>query len=220
MKTLLTLFISLITFIGCKKSISDQTQTAPKNQLVINKEIVSHEKIAETNISIKDSSGYSKHFLNTLKETNNLGHISLIDNMLILNNKDTAYFPTYPLLGKKTVLTAKKEELAIALTVERINQTTISYRLEMIEFGHASFKEEGKAIITPQFYIGSETDENVLTGNTYPSYQYENTEGNCYTHIRIGKEARVNFLLAKIIKNCNGKLKDIDLDNFNTLIEK
>ncbi|WP_422107790.1 hypothetical protein [Winogradskyella sp.] len=128
--------------------------------------------------------------------------------------------PQLPPVGKKTVLTAKKDDLAIALTIESINQTTIQYKIEMVEFGKASYTVEGEAGFHPEFYLGTK-DMSSFSGKTYHSIEFRDTKDSCYTYIRLGIEAdRASLLLGKIIKNCNGDIQSIGLDDFPTLIEK
>ena len=174
----------------------------------------------DKSIFIKDSADYSTSFLNKMKKSG-MKNVSLVDSFLILGQTDTVTFPQTPQIGKRTVLTAKKDELAIALTIERINQTTIDYKIEMVEFGNASYNHKGQADLNPRFYFGAETDESSLSGISYLSTEFSDSRDSCYTYIRLGREEDSGpFLLGKIIKNCNGKLQDIRLDNFPTLIEK
>jgi hypothetical protein len=174
----------------------------------------------DKSIFVKDSSDYSTSFLNQM-EKSGIKNVSLVDSFLILGLTDTVTFPQIPKIGKRTVLTAKKDELAIALTIERINQTTIDYKIEMVEFGNASYNYKGQADLNPRFYFGSETDESSLSGISYLSTEFRDNEDSCYTNIRLGKEEDSgSYLLGKVIKNCNGKLRSIDLDNFPTLVEK
>ncbi len=171
-------------------------------------------------IFIKDSSDYSTSFLKEMKKSR-MNNVSLVDSFLILGATDTVTFPQTPKIGKKTILTAKKGELAIDLTVERINQTTIGYKLEMIEFGNASYQQEGQADLNPRFYFGAETDKSSISGTSYFSTEFNDGQDSCYTYIRLGREGDSGpYLLGKIKKNCNGKLRDIELDNFPTLVEK
>jgi len=174
----------------------------------------------ENSIFIKDSSQYSFRFLKEI-EKSKMKTTALIDNILVLEENDTISFPDIPSIGKKKVLTAKKGKLAIALTIKRINQTTIDYKIEMVEFGKANYNNQGQADLSPHFYFGSETDTSSLSGTSYFSTEFSNSQDSCYTYIRLGKEEKLGtYLQGKIIKNCNRKIRDIGLDNFPTLIEK
>lgn len=171
-------------------------------------------------IFIKDSSDYSSSFLNEMKRSG-MKNVSLVDSFLILRPADTVTFPQTPQIGKRTVLTAKKDELAIALTIERINQTAIDYKIELVEFGNASFNYKGQANLNPRFYFESETDESSISGISYLSTEFTDNQDSCYTYIRLGREEVSGpYLLGKIKKNCNGEIQDIGLDNFPTLVEK
>jgi len=174
----------------------------------------------EESIFVKDSADYSAAFLKELKASG-MKDLSLVDSFLILGPRDTVSFPQIPKISQMTVFTARKGDLAIALTVERINQTTIDYKVEMVEFGKARHISKGKADLNIGFYFGAETDENTRTGTSYLSTQFIDQNDSCYTFIRIGSEDESNrYLLGRLIKNCNGKIIDIGLDNFPTLIEK
>lgn len=204
------IIIAIFFLISCQ--VKDSEQNNVSDGLNISKN--------DNSIFIKDSIDYSVRFL---KEMENLGlkNVSLVDSFLILEDNDTMTFPQTPIIGKITVLTGKKDELAISLTVTRINQTTIYYKIEIAEFGNANYTYEGQADLHPRFYFGSETDESSVSGISYLSTEFSDEQDSCYTNIRLGREEESGpYLLGKIIKNCNGKLKDIELDNFPTLIEK
>ncbi|WP_108808498.1 hypothetical protein [Aquimarina spinulae] len=175
----------------------------------------------KTEISIKNKSDYSENFIEGLKK---LGEekITLSDNLLILNDTDTIYFPETPKINRRITLTGKKGNLAIAVTIKRFNYTTVDYKIEITEFGKSNHTQKGKADIASSFYFGDESDESEKTGVSYFVTEFsEQRESDCYTYIRLGYEKETGpYLLGKIIKNCNGKLSDIDLDNFPTLIEK
>lgn len=170
----------------------------------------------ETEIVIKSKSDYSEKFIQGLKE---LGYkkLELKDSLLIIDNKDTVTFSQTPKIGEYRVYTGRQDNLAIAVTVKRINYTTVDYKIEMVEFGKTSHNQTGQADIISSFFFGTESNEDEQTGEGYFVTEYtDNRENNCYTHIRLGNENE----LAKIIKNCNGKIKDITLENFTTLHRK
>lgn len=209
---------------SCQTKTSDNQKEIKSEKADLIYESTEQPKLSEeqndNSIFIKDSSDYSTNFLKEMKKSG-MKNISLVDSFLILGQTDTVPFPQTPKIGKKTILTAKKDELAIALTIERINQTTINYRLEMVEFGNASFNYDGQAELSPRFHLGAETDESSLSGISYLSTQFSDSQDSCYTYIRLGKEEDSGpYLLGKLIKNCNGKLRNIDLEDFPTLVEK
>ncbi len=91
----------------------------------------------------------------------------------------------------------------------------------MVEFGKTSEKFEGQATIVPIFYWGSESDENPKTGVSYPVAEYlDFQDEECYMSIRLGKDEKSPYLLGHLIKNCNGEIRDIKLDDFTIFIEK
>ena len=170
----------------------------------------------ETEVVIKNKVDYSENFVQGLKE---LGYkkIELVDSFLIIDNKDTFRFSRTPKIGEKRVYTGKQGNLAIAVTVKRINYTTVDYKIEMVEFGKTSHNQTGHADIISSFFFGPESNQDERTGAGYFVTEYsDNRENDCCTHIRLGDEND----LGKIIKNCNGKIKDITLDNFPSLYRK
>ena len=227
-RNILTLFIGL-TFMACNNSAtdsksisipSDTIKTVSVDSLIMDKNEVPRDKI-KTEIVVKNKADYSENFIQGLRE---LGYEKFVlkDSLLLINGKDTAYFPETPKIGKHIVLTGRKGNLAIALTVKRINYTTVDYIIEMVEFGKSSHNQSGQADIISSFFLGAESDESEKTGNGYFVTEYtEYKDKDCYTFIRLGYEEETGLnLLGKLKKNCNGKIMDIDLDNFTTLIEK
>src|SRR5690554_3005185 len=229
-KNILTIFIGL-TFVACNNSAtennsvlthSDAIKTVSVDSFYIDENEVTSdykvfdEKIKETEIIIKNKADYSDKFIQGLKK---LGYkkFELIDSLLIIDNKDTVTFSQTPKIGEQRVYTGRQDNLAIAVTVKRINYTTVDYKIEMVEFGKTSHNQTGQSDIISSFFFGAESDEDERTGEGYFVTEFiDNRENNCYTHIRLGDENE----LAKIIKNCNGKIKDITLDNFTTLHRK
>jgi hypothetical protein len=170
----------------------------------------------DTEIIIKNKAAYSEHFIQGLKV---LGYqkIELIDSLLIIDNKDTVLFSGTPKIGEARVYTGKKGNLAIAVTVKRFNYTTVDYQIEMVEFGKTSYTQTGQADIISSFFFGPESNIDEQTGEGYFVTEYtDNRANNCAAHIRIGDDNG----LAKIIKYCNGDIKDITLENFTTLHQK
>lgn len=227
-RNILTLFIAL-TFVACNNSAtdnksistpSDTIKTVSVNSLNLDKNEGPINKI-KTEIVVKNEADYSEKFIQGLRE---LGYenFELKDSLLLINGKDTVYFPETPKIGKQIVLTGKKGNLAIALTVKRINYTTVDYKIEMVEFGKTSHNQSGQADIISSFFFGAESDESEKTGIGYFVTEFtEYKDKDCYTYIRLGYEEETGpYLLGKLKKNCNGKIMDINLDNFTTLIEK
>jgi hypothetical protein len=186
--------------------------TSIYSQNVDKNEVPTH----DTEIVIKNKTAYSEHFIQGLKELG-FQKIELKDSLLIIDNKDTVQFSHTPKIGEHSVYTGKQGNLAIAVTVKRINYTTVDYQIEMVEFGKTSHTQAGQADISSGFFFGPESNIDEQTGEGYFVTEYtDNRANNCATHIRIGDENE----LAKIMKYCNGKIKDITLDNFTTLHRK
>ena len=214
------LYILLVVFISCQSKSDENSSSEGTASSVSGAESISVAKAHVNGIEIADSSDYSADFIDDLHQTG-VKDVRLIGDMFIQNGGDTVYFPQYPVLGREIVLAGKKADLEITLTVRRINQTTIDYKVEMMKSNKERFSKRGQANIYPQFYLGSESDESDISGIAYMADQYEDINDSCYTYIRLGKEEDSGSqLLGKLIMNCNGKIHDIDLDNFPTLIEK
>lgn len=182
---------------------------------------VSEEGKKETEMVIKNRSEYSGKFVKALKELG-FKKVELQDSLLIVDGEDTTYFPAAPRRGQQMTLTGKKGNLAIALTITRVNYTTIDYKVEMVEFGVTSHHHSGQADMSSGFLLGEESDQSEKTGNSYFVTEFTDDEDKeCYTYIRLGYEEETGpYLLGKLKKNCNGKVKAITLDNFTTLMEK
>ncbi|PHR47043.1 MAG: hypothetical protein COA32_08965 [Fluviicola sp.] len=224
MKKIIYIILTFSFLVSCqtetaKNEKSDKTEIVKSNDSLGSKtDSLTTENRTESNtIYIKDSSDYSTRFLKEMAKSG-MSNVSLIDSFMIFGQTDTVTFPEVPRVGRRTILTAKKDHLAIALTVERINQTTIDYKIEMVEFGNAGYTYEGQADLYHRFHLGAEVDENDMTGGAYLSYEFSDLSDTCKTVIRLGEDE--HYLLGKIIKNCNGKIRDIELDNFRMLIEK
>lgn len=172
-------------------------------------------------VYVKDSSQYSSSFLVEAEEVaRTMGPLQLDDSLMIIENAGTFFIPQIPPIGSKIQFTAKQEELAMALTVERLNQVKLKYRLEMVEFGHVSYQHRGEAELSAHFYLGAESDDDPQSGVAYFPTEFYDDNDSCYFHIRIGQPEGKKHLLAKVVKNCNGKLRDIFLNNYPTLMEK
>ncbi|MDZ7876626.1 MAG: hypothetical protein U5L45_03100 [Saprospiraceae bacterium] len=173
-------------------------------------------------LTVKNSSDYSEAFVQNLAKmpSSEFKKIELQDSFLIINGSDTTQFPDVPRLGHSFKLTGRQGDIAITLIVNRLNYTTIDYNIEIVEFGKTSITHKGQADIVASFFLGGESDED-KEGNAYPVTEFHDTKDSCQTSIRLGyKEDSNSFLLGKLIKNCNGKIKNITLENFGTLIEK
>lgn len=115
MKNILTILIGL-TFLACNNSAiknkdistpSDTFTTVSSSTDNSTVDIQEQTDKKETEIIIKNKADYSEKFIQGLKE---LGYdkFELKDSLLLINGKDSAYFPETPKIGKQIVLTGKK----------------------------------------------------------------------------------------------------------------
>jgi len=203
------------------KSKENKEKQTQKTEIKDKKPITTRpEKLAK--LLIDDELQYSKNFISFLRKVNGMEIIEFKGGLMILNQKDSINFPEIPEINKKMVFTGRKQNLTIVLIINRINYTSIEFKLEMVDFGKTSKTETGVADLGGFFFLGSETDTDEITNVSYSSIQYSTTTDSCYTNIRIGnkEDSPEKSLLAKIEKNCNGEIMTINLDNFPNLREK
>lgn len=212
------LLFSLLALFACQNTTSSVDENLPNDSTKVEKK---EEKIPEeAKETIPD---YSEEFLKSFKDMQeNFGPMELQGDTILMGENGKTFFPEEPLKGKTYTLTGIQEQkLAISLTVKRINYTTIDYKVEIVEFGQSNYTDEGQAHLSAGFILGDESDESSLSGNSYGATEFFDYKEDCHTSIRLGRdEASGNYLLGKLIKNCNGEIKDIELDNFPTLVEK
>jgi hypothetical protein len=167
-------------------------------------------------ITLNDSSNYSEKFINSLKKLNQFKSIELIDDKIIVDKKDTFLFPK---IENHMIFTAKKNHIAVALTINKINFTNIEYKVEIVEFGNSSITEKGIAEIQPHFFIDSLTayDPNYNKSKINVT-EFYNTKKGCHTLIRLGNLPNIHF--CRLIKNCNNKIQDLTEENYNYLHRK
>lgn len=227
--------ILTITVIACnstqKKRVETQSDTLNKRNTISGfwidtAEVGSDYKAFKSDtiipvVKIKDPNQYSGSFIEGLSKFQYSSKYELLDSMLIVGELDTFYFPTSPQPGKTITLIGRKENLAIALHVKRVNYTTIEYNLEMVEFGKATYNHSGRAHLSHAFFIGAESDEDSMSGETYLSNEYVDSKNeDSPVHIRLSAEDSNNRLKGKLIKINNGKIRNIGLEDFVTLVEK
>ena len=247
MKNKTTILFILIILISCqsKPEIEGKNPKIESNEKIETKVRTINEEPVEQNIQeekenkieqneskskvgadifIDNDSYYSKKFISEISTTNGvkIERIELKNGKMILNKNDTIFFPELPKLNQKVKFTGRKDNLAIALTINRINYTSIEYYIEIAEFGNSTINEMGIADIGGLFFLGSESDFDELSGESYFSTEFTNSNDSCYTNIRIRnvEDSPDKPLLAKFNKNCNGKIMTSNLNDFPTLKEK
>src|SRR5690554_1614878 len=105
------------------------------------------------NITIHDSSQYSAEFIKNLKDITTHRFFELIEDKIIVDNKETMEFPYYPFHGDTLHYTKEYADSSVYLSVMRINQTTITYELQMLKFGKTNKVENGLAHLNPHDII-------------------------------------------------------------------
>jgi len=224
---LLVVAISLFSFIRC----TEEEQATRPNAIMkpakprlefrqLESETPSTDPQRKATVVVKNTADYSEAFIAGLRESTGFRKFNLEDSLLIVDNQDTILFPQRVKLDDEIQFTGRKGELAIALRVKRINYSTVSYVLEMVEFGKSHHNQKGTADLSSGFFLGSESDE--ANGELYMVDEFiDQREGYCLLKIRIGNApGNSNSLVCKVVKNCNGKLKNITLTNFPALQEK
>lgn len=220
-KTLIFLLLGTLLFSCSSSSESKQKSGSERKPQQSSSDDNSHLRNPdapkkETVVIVKDKNDYSATFLSDLRKSM-FKKIELLDSLLIIESRDTIQFASEPVFGESVLYTGKKDNLVIALTLTRKNYTTVSYKLEMVEFGKASFNKTGEADVSSSFYLGSESDEDAQTGELYFVAEYSSHDAdNCDIHIRVSDEKK----RCKLIKTCNGKIRDINLNTFPALVEK
>ncbi len=187
--------------------------------------------ISNSVLIVKDSSNYSSEYLNEFKMFLKNSEYSksypnttfLLDSNQITQKGIPASFEiaTFPELNRSFLLTARKDNFALVLSGTRINYSTLKYKLVIVQFGRKSYFLEGFAHVRAKIPIVVDRDFNEFTEQSYLIDEYFDNTDSCQLSIRIGSEESIkNVLFAKISSNCNEKIKNIDLENFPTLIEK
>lgn len=219
-----TCLILLMALIACQPSPgTDKSNPDLQDADTLSQDNSAAQQSDAAKLIVKKEADYSPDFLTLLRENTDFESFHLDGNRMIVNGTDTAYFSQEPPIGKNLVLSAKKESLAITIRLKRINQTTVDYTIEMVESEKLVFIESGKADISPFFFLGAESDESDISGESYFVTEFIIESKDCYTAIRIGKEENSGSgFLGKLIMNCNGSnnVRDIGLDNFPTLRER
>lgn len=147
--------------------------------------------------------------------------IQLSDQLIVLDQSDSAAFPDIPDIGKKFKLKATYRETTIHLDFIRKNYTTIHYNLEFHHPRKKKLQFAGIAHLHPDFFLRIDSDRSTTSGATYDIIEFtDNTQKKCPTDIRVGyEEISGSGMQVKIFKKCNGSFGDINADNFPTLIE-
>ena len=207
---LLFLLISFELVTSCNQASSAKT-SLPDSTNAINKTMNQQDTFF-----VKDSNKYSQRYLEKLKTSGYAIRYQLIDSMLIMNDIDTTFFPTYLQLNKKIKLTGKINNRSLSLFVHRKSYTTIVFELQIFNSGQLVDEQKGEADIGTLFFLGAESDEDDKTGLAYFAFEYSKIDRPCELSIRIGADDG-DQLKAKLIRQCSDKRKDIYLEDCPTL---
>ena len=174
--------IFILTLVFGLWSCNHQTKKTADKNTVDTSQKVSVDK--QQNIYIKDKSQYDQIFIDGLSVYNE--PIKVIDNFII-TGKDTTYFPDDLQLNKKTIFKGTKDNKKFLLTVSRTNLTKLNYDFQLTDKDNKIvFSKSGKAILGSMFFLASEVDEDIQTGDSYGSSEYCDKTNNCWFSIRIG----------------------------------
>lgn len=162
-------------------------------------------------ILIKDKSNYDASFINGLNGYDE--PIQLIDNYIVVNEKDTTYFPEILPLNEAIIFEGSGNHNRIQLTVTRTNLTTLVYDFKNTGNDNKIIdSRSGKAVIGSLFFFAPEADIDTIMNEGYACSEYWDTTRNCSFSVRIGLEPDKNGKQrAKITYGCTDN-PGIDLD--------
>lgn len=168
--------------------------------------------------SVQDSSLYDAFFLKKMAENAEfMGSLKLVNDMIILEEIDTMRLPEYPRMGEVYYFEATVDGAELKVRIERKNYTDVAYEFELIG-GDELIMDEGTAVLSTGFIMGSESDESSFSGMSYFVDEFIDFSGDCSITLRLGHEEESGpELLCKIIKDCNHPLPDLTLDNLPSM---
>lgn len=199
------LFLLVITF-----SCGDQKASSPTLQ-----KSKASKPINDANFIVNDSSMYARSFLDSLKHSGYGKTYKITDRTLILDQIDTAFIPLNLSIGKTAEFVGSKYGKHYFLMLTQLNYTTIRFGLVVYENSELIDKQVGYVNLPPLFFLGSESDEDDVSGISYLSTEYVSSNKGCEFAIRLGKN-ETNELLVKIKRGCNDSIKNISLDQSPT----
>ena len=167
-------------------------------------------------ITIHDSSQYSSEFIKNLKDITTRRSFELIEDRIIVDNKETMEFPHYPFPGDTLYYAKEYGDLSVYLTVSRVNYTTITYKQQIFKSGAAHKTEEGMAHLNPYDIINgdgfsiSEDEDNKMYWSIF--FRDHKSDG-CFTDIYIGS----NKNLAAVENHCVSEFRYNSEKNYITL---
>ena len=175
---LLTLVFGLCSCNNQSKEKSANKNTADSTQTVstINR---------KQRIYIKDKLRYDQAFINGLSAYNE--PIKLIDNFMLVG-KDTTYFPDDLHLNKEYVFKENNDSHNYVLAVKRTNETTLKFNFQLFENRKLIHTETGEANLPSLFFLGSEGEADIKTGDSFFSHAYQKKDKRIWLSINIGMD--------------------------------
>jgi hypothetical protein len=181
-------------------------------------EEAAHSNVKPAKIKMANDLDYSADFLNGLTYAGLAQNIELIDSFIILEQTDTFVFPMLLPKAKWMNFVASKQGYLYSLDVSMANYTTLDFNFELRKNRQTIDQLRGKADLNPSFLLGSESDEDEATGNSYFASEYHFESKECSFNIRIGDDEGVKKV--KLVKLCKAGKYNIDLENCPILLEK
>lgn len=187
--------ILILFAIGCKQPtndslarvssdslISETNNTKPTTTDSINKP--TEQKRVNTLI-VKDSTKYSKRFLDGLRGSVFGTKFELIDNLIITDDRYRNDFGQILPDNQTVILTAQRNGNKYSIKVRQVKLTTISYDFELTDSKGQKIVETGLADMPSAFMLGSETDSDE-NDKTYAVTEYLTLKEKCLFAIRLG----------------------------------
>lgn len=161
-----------------------------------------------TTFSVKDSTQYSKTFLDNFRRKHLWvhEHIRLCDDSMIVGDDpptEAILLPTDLPLDQQVAYGANHTKLRYDLKLTRINYSTVTFRYVVREGGRLLFERQGIADLDPLFHYGTEGDFEDH-GATYGLNKYHPLDTTCSDYLLIGHGS---IARASYIRAC-GNVKD------------
>jgi hypothetical protein len=187
----------LLLLAGCAGGTSERPVSAP----------VEPEK-TYTAVTVKNPAQYAAAFLDSLDKNTFAARYAVEGERLIVDARDTFYFPTDLPLNGETVFRGLGKEASYELRVRRVNFTTLQYRLLVEGPTRPRTTVEGTADLGALFFLASEVDEDPQTGQPYGAAEYTGKTAACaLVALRIGRNDE-GHLLARVVTDCSPPLPD------------
>lgn len=142
-----------------------------------------------------------------------------MDRVLVLDQIDTAFIPLDLAIGKTIEFSGSKYGKHYFLMLTQLNYTSIRFGFSVYENSKLINKQVGYVNLLPLFFLGSESDEDDVSGISYLSTEYISSTKDCDFAIRLGKN-ETNELLIKIKRSCSDSIKNINIDQSPTFRRK